>query len=281
MFLVYTLQHASGNLRVCARAGRNIVRRVRSSRGLRNKRQHCLCDRKHRPAYFATFEINKRLQIVYHKVHLSAEANARLPNRARLYLACSHLWICNYDQQSLAPMRYNKICHIERGHTELHELSIEPLPKAIQRLRVRTKNKSSAMVPVRISNRFFLVLFQFTWETEHIKICKERIFVLFVGAWHERASANTTVTQNTLAILDSRLQRWLDVAIPLPAAFRFKTHIDFDVEGRLCAFCVAPREQTAATRFQSARYATRHTERIALVTWRGPIGGALKRNVQS
>ena len=49
------------------------------------------------------------------------------------------------------------------------------------------------------------------------------------------------VTYNVLAILDLRLQRLLDVVVPMPSASNKNMHIGFDADDRLCAFCLTPR----------------------------------------
>ena len=80
--------------------------------------------------------------------------------------------------------------------------------------------------------------------------------------------------QNVLTILDLRLQRWLDVVVPFPLAFLMRMSIDYDSEGRLCAFLVTPGAQ--ATTLNRWREIDNYNEQIdgpiALVTWRGPIG---------
>ena len=82
------------------------------------------------------------------------------------------------------------------------------------------------------------------------------------------------VIHNLLAILDLRLQRWLNVAVPLPPAFLTLMTINYNAEGRLCAFCVTPGKQT--TTLGQWRDIEDNNEQIdgpiALVTWRGPIG---------
>ena len=58
--------------------------------------------------------------------------------------------------------------------------------------------------------------------------------MLIVGALEESASRGFTVVQNALVILDLRLERWLNVVVPILAALRYRTHIGFGAEGRLC-----------------------------------------------
>ena len=79
---------------------------------------------------------------------------------------------------------------------------------------------------------------------------------------------------NVLAILDLRLQRWLDVVVALPLAFANRMSIDYDSEGRLCAFCVTPGAQTST--LDEWRCIENYNEQIngsvTVVTWRGSIG---------
>ena len=98
--------------------------------------------------------------------------------------------------------------------------------------------------------------------------------MLVVGALDEEASDDKTVIQNALAVLDLRLERWLDVVVPMPAAFRKMTYIDFDAEGRLCSFCIATREPTAMKMFRLGLLISinKASKGISVVTWRGPIG---------
>ena len=103
---------------------------------------------------------------------------------------------------------------------------------------------------------------------------KDPIFVLIVGVLDEQADCDKTVTKKALAILDLRLERWLDVVVPMPCAFKKAMRIGYDAEGRLYAFCIAPRKQTATTLFPPWRYLSMDeaSKDISVVTWRGPIG---------
>ena len=107
---------------------------------------------------------------------------------------------------------------------------------------------------------------------EHIKCWNERIYVLIISAFLEPTCGYQMVTQNALAILDLRLERWLDVVVPMPAAFEDMTQIGFDAEGRLCSFCIATREPTAMKIVPSWHRSFIDSKRSSIVTWRGPIG---------
>ena len=102
------------------------------------------------PAYFASYKFDKRWQLVEGQVHLSQEANVRLCCTSLFYFACSRLWIYDFDSDvndtktDLAQLK--QIRFIERGHTELHSLSLEPLPKALRNLQHRAKKRKSKKV---------------------------------------------------------------------------------------------------------------------------------------
>ena len=78
---------------------------------------------------------------------------------------------------------------------------------------------------------------------------------------------------NLCAILDLRLQRWLNVVEPLPLAFYTPTSLNCDAEGRLCAFCVTPGKQLnfLGERRDLRQYNLLLDNPSALVTWCGPI----------
>ena len=114
------------------------------------------------------------------------------------------------------------------------------------------------------------------FTVEHIKRQHNFLFALIVSNKSKRGTADVVqhAIHNVLAILDLRLQRWLDVVVPLPLAFANRMSIDYDSEGRLCAFCVTPGAQT--TTLDTWRNLNLYNEQIdgpiTLVTWRGPIG---------
>ena len=52
------------------------------------------------------------------------------------------------------------------------------------------------------------------------------------------------MAKNVLAILNLRLQRWLDIVVPIPSAFSSLSSVDFNAEGRLRGVCVTSENQT-------------------------------------
>ena len=81
---------------------------------------------------------------------------------------------------------------------------------------------------------------------EHVKCQQNFVYVLIVSNKLKRGTTDVVqhAIHNVLTILDLRLQRWLDVVVPFPLAFLMRMSIDYDSEGRLCAFLVTPGAQT-------------------------------------
>ena len=96
--------------------------------------------------------------------------------------------------------------------------------------------------------------------------------MLVVGALDDEDSGDNMETLNALVILDLRLERWLDVVVPMPAAFEDMTRIGYDAEGRLCSFCIATCEPSAMKIVPSWHRSFMNSKRSSFVTWRGPIG---------
>ena len=102
------------------------------------------------PTYFASYKFDERWQLVNRQVYLSAEANVRLSCLSHFYLACSRLWIHEFDsfdfyeKTGLACLK--QIRYIERGHTALHSLSLKPLPKALDGLQDQAEKSNPKKV---------------------------------------------------------------------------------------------------------------------------------------
>ena len=106
--------------------------------------------RSFQPAYFASYKFDERWQLVDCQVHLSQEANVQLYPTSLFCFACSRLWISNFVMYSgfgkLYLAELKQISFIERGHTELHSLSLKPLPKALDDLQDQAEKSNPKMV---------------------------------------------------------------------------------------------------------------------------------------
>ena len=73
---------------------------------------------------------------------------------------------------------------------------------------------------------------------------------------------------------DLRLQRWLDVIMPIPWAFENQIHLGYNSVGRLCGASVSSCKQAAerSARRHLSCFDNRELGTLELVTWRGLIG---------
>ena len=110
----------------------------------------CVFRQRDQTAYFASYKFDERWQLVDRQVVLNAEANIQLPILSEFYFARSRLWnydfVTNVNESKPDLAHLKQIRFIESGHTALHSLPLESLPKAFDNLQHRVKKSSSKKV---------------------------------------------------------------------------------------------------------------------------------------